>query len=124
MHALLTAGWIVWAMLALDVAALGAAIVHAARAERWSLRWAIGLLVATPVMGFVLTIVGLTNSFAAVDTVDPSMKATMLAKGISCAMNATVLGLGVVPLWVGPFVIGEVRRGRRRRNAIERSAAR
>ena|SRR5260370_21933660 len=123
MHTLLTAGWTTWLMLVLDVAALTAAVVHAARAERWSLSCAVSLVAATPAVGFMFTIIGLIHSFSGVAGVDPSMKATLLAKGISEAMNCTAFGLGVVPLWVTPFVIGEVRRGRRRRNAAKRSAA-
>ena len=39
------------------------------------------------------TILGLIHSFAGVAGVDPSMKATLLAKGISEAMNCTAFGL-------------------------------
>jgi biopolymer transport protein ExbB/TolQ len=102
-------------MLALAVATLAAAVTHAVRAERWSFAWAVSLVAGTPVIGLLLTVVGLMHSFAGVAAVDPSMKATLLAKGISEAMNATAFGLGVIPLWIAPFVIGEVRRGRRRR---------
>jgi biopolymer transport protein ExbB/TolQ len=123
MHTLLTASWTTWLMLVLDVAALTAAVVHAARAEDWSFSCAVSLIAATPAIGFLFTIVGLVHSFAAVAGVDPSMKATLLAKGISEAMNCTALGLVVVPLWVTPFVIGEVRRSRRRRSTAKPSAS-
>jgi biopolymer transport protein ExbB/TolQ len=43
--------------------------------------------------GLLGTIVGLIQCFAAVATGDPSEKATMLAKGISEAMNCTAFGL-------------------------------
>lgn len=50
--------------------------------------------------GLLGTIVGLIHSFGAVASVDPSQKATMLAKGISEAMNCTAFGLlvGIVSL--------------------------
>ena len=44
--------------------------------------------------GLLGTITGLIKSFAGVAGVDPSQKATMLAKGISEAMNCTAFGLG------------------------------
>jgi len=44
--------------------------------------------------GLLGTITGLIKSFAAVAGVDPSQKATMLAKGISEAMCCTAFGLG------------------------------
>src|SRR5436309_10723086 len=44
-------------------------------------------------VGLLGTILGLINSFAGVAGVDPSMKATLLAKGISEAMNCTAFGL-------------------------------
>src|SRR3569832_1698344 len=44
--------------------------------------------------GLLGTITGLIMSFAGVAGVDPSMKATMLSKGISEAMNCTAFGLG------------------------------
>ena len=43
--------------------------------------------------GLLGTITGLIKSFAGVAGVDPSMKATLLAKGISEAMNCTAFGL-------------------------------
>ena len=44
--------------------------------------------------GLLGTITGLIKSFAGVAGVDPSMKATMLSRGISEAMNCTAFGLG------------------------------
>src|SRR5229473_3255678 len=44
-------------------------------------------------VGLLGTILGLIQSFAGVAGVDPSMKATLLAKGISEAMNCTAFGL-------------------------------
>jgi len=46
-------------------------------------------------MGLLGTITGLIKSFAGVAGVDPSAKATLLAKGISEAMNCTAFGLMV-----------------------------
>jgi biopolymer transport protein ExbB/TolQ len=43
--------------------------------------------------GLLGTITGLIKSFASVAGVDPTMKATMLASGISEAMNCTAFGL-------------------------------
>ena len=43
--------------------------------------------------GLLGTIVGLIHSFGAVGSVDPSQKATLLARGISEAMNCTAFGL-------------------------------
>jgi biopolymer transport protein ExbB/TolQ len=43
--------------------------------------------------GLLGTIMGLIKSFASVAGVDPTMKATMLSKGISEAMNCTAFGL-------------------------------
>lgn len=40
------------------------------------------------------------------------MKATLLAKGISEAMNCTSFAVGLTILWLPPFVIGQIR-GRR-----------
>jgi biopolymer transport protein ExbB/TolQ len=50
--------------------------------------------------GLLGTIVGLITAFRSVAGVDPSMKATMLAGGISEAMNCTAFGLfsGIVGL--------------------------
>ena len=50
--------------------------------------------------GLLGTITGLIKAFAGVAGVDPSMKATMLSKGISEAMNCTAFGLttGIIGL--------------------------
>jgi len=53
-------------------------------------------------VGLLGTILGLIHSFAGVAGVDPSMKATLLAKGISEAMNCTAFGLiTAVPALLG-----------------------
>lgn len=46
-------------------------------------------------LGLLGTIAGLIASFQAVGTADASQKSALLANGISTAMNATMLGLGV-----------------------------
>ena len=46
-------------------------------------------------LGLLGTIAGLIQSFEAVGHADPQQKAALLAAGISQAMNATMLGLGV-----------------------------
>ena len=46
-------------------------------------------------LGLLGTILGLVTSFAAIGEVDADQKTSMLAKGISQALNATMLGLGV-----------------------------
>ncbi len=46
-------------------------------------------------LGLFGTIAGLIHSFEAVGHADPQQKSAMLAAGISQAMNATMLGLGV-----------------------------
>jgi biopolymer transport protein ExbB/TolQ len=46
-------------------------------------------------LGLFGTIAGLISSFEAVGHADPQQKATLLAQGISQAMNATMLGLAV-----------------------------
>lgn len=52
-------------------------------------------------LGLLGTIAGLIESFGAVGHADPQQKAALLANGVSAAMNATLLGLGVaVPCMV------------------------
>jgi biopolymer transport protein ExbB len=46
-------------------------------------------------MGLLGTVIGLINAFAAVATVNPSEKASLLSASISVAMNNTALGLGL-----------------------------
>jgi biopolymer transport protein ExbB/TolQ len=46
-------------------------------------------------IGLLGTIFGLQAAFSALATADPSQKATVLAKGISMAMNTTAMGLMV-----------------------------
>jgi len=44
-------------------------------------------------LGLLGTIIGLIQSFQSITVADPSQKATMLARGISVAMNTTAFGL-------------------------------
>src|SRR5690348_8232345 len=60
--------------------------------------------------GLLGTITGLIKSFAGVAGVDPSMKATMLSKGISEAMNCTAFGLGTGILGLAAYARSEERR--------------
>lgn len=46
-------------------------------------------------LGLLGTIIGLIQSFQSITVADPSQKATMLAQGISVAMNTTAFGLVV-----------------------------
>ena len=55
--------------------------------------------------GLLGTITGLIKSFGAVAGVDPSMKATMLSKGISEAMNCTAFGLGTGIFGLSAFAV-------------------
>jgi biopolymer transport protein ExbB/TolQ len=55
--------------------------------------------------GLLGTITGLIKSFGAVAGVDPSMKATMLSKGISEAMNCTAFGLGTGIFGLAMFAV-------------------
>ena len=59
----------------------------------------------TTLVGLLGTILGLIHSFAGVAGVDPSMKATLLAKGISEAMNCTAFGLICAVPALGWFAI-------------------
>ncbi|MCA9667200.1 MAG: MotA/TolQ/ExbB proton channel family protein [Myxococcales bacterium] len=55
--------------------------------------------------GLLGTIVGLIKSFAGVAGIDPAQKATLLAKGISEAMNCTAFGLLVGILSLLSFAV-------------------
>jgi biopolymer transport protein ExbB/TolQ len=46
-------------------------------------------------MGLLGTVIGLIHAFAAVASINPAEKASMLAASISVAMNNTALGLGL-----------------------------
>ena len=58
-------------------------------------------------MGLLGTIFGLQAAFSALATADPSQKATVLAKGISMAMNTTAMGLMVaIPCMIMFSILG------------------
>ena len=53
----------------------------------------VGFVLITLIMGGLGSALGITTAFSAVSAADPSMKAAMLAAGISEALNTTTLGL-------------------------------
>jgi hypothetical protein len=101
----------------LAAATVIATIVHAIQPSARTMAISIIGMSVTFSVGLLGTILSLIHSFAAVAGVDPSMKATLLAMGISEAMNCTAVAVATVPAWVVPFVIGQVRRARLRRAA-------
>jgi hypothetical protein len=58
--------------------------------------------------GLLATVIGLLLAFRAVSTADASMKASLLAQGISEAMNGTVLGIVYVIAFGLGVVAGEL----------------
>ena len=66
-----------------------------------------GFLDAIELSGLLGTVTGLIKSFGAVSgaSVDPSQKATILANGISEAMNCTAFGLGVAIIGLIGFAV-------------------
>ncbi len=109
-EALHEAGWAGWATLLLGTCAIGFAVAHAFAPRRWVGVTSIWLVCSGAAMGLLGTALGMIHSFAAAAGIDPSMKATLLAKGISEAMNCTAFALAIVPLWLGPFLVGVIRR--------------
>jgi biopolymer transport protein ExbB len=72
-------------------------------------------------MGLFGTIVGLIQSFQAVAHADPAQKSALLSAGISTAMNATMLGLGVaIPCMVAYAIL--VNRGNKLQGDVEEYA--
>ena len=108
-------GWPVWLVVGLVALSLALAVVHAVRPSRSTLVWAVVTLAVAVLGGLFGTAVGLVASFGGVASIDPSMKSTVLARGISEAMNCTAFALGGALLWSVPFAVGEVRRRRERR---------
>lgn len=93
-------GWPMWLIAAVFFLGAVPAAVIEAKGRRWvvSYRAATVVLWASAAFG---TILGLIHSFAGVAGVDPSMKATLLAKGISEAMNCMWLaGVTGFAAWV------------------------
>lgn len=74
-------------------------------------------------LGLFGTIAGLIHSFNAVGAADPQQKSALLAAGISTAMNATIMGLGVaIPCMVAfSFLIS---RSNRLVGEVDRAAMR
>jgi hypothetical protein len=112
-HALLVGGFAAWLTLLLSLGAIAAAIAYALRPERWAFAAAGALYLADFVAGAAGTIVGLHRAFEAVAHVAPELRAELLSQGVSDAINCTVFATLAFPLWLVPFVIGQVRRTRR-----------
>src|SRR5690606_11332717 len=74
-------------------------------------------------LGLLGTILGLIQSFEAVGNANPQERAALLANGISTAMNATMLGLGIaIPCMVAySFLVARTNRlaGQMERAAIQ-----
>ena len=106
-----------WILLALSTAMLAVTVRHAIR-PRFRTMWLSLAGLAAVVLGGVLgTVLALRHSFGAVAEANPAEKATRLASGISSAMNLTAVAVIATALWVAPFLIGELRRRRRRPTA-------
>jgi hypothetical protein len=103
--------------LLVGLGAVAVAIAHATEPRRWSAATALGLGVGAFGVGLLGTVAGLIHGFAGVAGVDPSMKATLLAKGISEAMRSTSVGVLTLPMWLVPYVVGVVR-GRRKARVV------
>ncbi len=102
-------GWPMLVVLALGLGAVGTAIAYAIAPQRALKYSSLGLLLGAVVFGFLGAVLGMMVTYGGVAGVDPSMKATLLARGISESMNCTAFGLAVVPAWLLPFFIGVVR---------------
>jgi len=101
------AGWFVWVVMAaaflaltVSVTALGMAMVQRTRQPALTIAFvALVLGLFVPATGGVGYAISMRSVFGAVANVDPSMRATLLAQGISEAMNLIVFGAvcGLVP---------------------------
>ncbi|MBI5479205.1 MAG: MotA/TolQ/ExbB proton channel family protein [Deltaproteobacteria bacterium] len=105
-------GWPAWLVLGLVALSLALAVSHAVRPSHRTLVAAVVTMAACFLGGLFGTAVGLARSFGSVASIDPALKSTVLARGISEAMNCTAFALGGTLLWSVPFVVGEVRRRR------------
>lgn len=104
-------GVISWIVLAVGCLAVGTAVAFVVRpASRPFMGATIILVIMAFVGGLLGTVLGMMRAYSAAAEANPSEKATLLAQGISEAMNATAFGLAAVILWVPLFVIGAVRR--------------
>ena len=75
----------------------------------------VGLWAATcalPLLGLLGTIGGLNGAFGAVGSTAASEKAARLAAGISEAMNATALGIGLFVPFLASAIVATVRTAR------------
>jgi hypothetical protein len=65
-------------------------------------------------LGFCVTAIDLIHGFAAVNSVEPSLRSTLLAKGISEAMNrggvVALPSLLIYPFTIASFVVGSILR--------------
>ncbi len=107
------------AAAALAISAALAGLVHSVRATRKTIIVAAVTIVAAWLSGPVLTVLQLVLAFNAVSGAAPEDKATLLAKGISEAMNATALPIIATVIWLPAFIVGEVRRSRRRAGELQ-----
>lgn len=105
-------GVVTWIVGAVCMLANVAAVVFLVRGRRSPARgrYIVKSLVAgglTLTAGLLGTVLGLRGAFSAVGSVEPSRKATMLAQGISEAMNATAFGIVacVVPFAVALILL-------------------
>lgn len=98
-----------WLTLLVGFGAVAVTVVFAVMPSRGLRAASIALVCSGVAAGLLGTVVGLTHAFGAVAHVDPSMKAALLAQGISESMNCTAFGIGALLLWITPFVVGQVR---------------
>ena len=74
---------------------LGIAVNKAAQAIQKRTQFLATIANVATLLGLLGTIAGLISAFEAVGAADAAQKSALLANGISTAMNATMLGLGV-----------------------------
>jgi biopolymer transport protein ExbB/TolQ len=108
-HLFTESAWPIYPLLFVALSAVAVATIQAFIPLRALRLTALGLGIAVPIFGIFGTTLGLTRTFAAVAGVDPSMKAALLAQGISEAMSCSVLGWGSVLVWLVPFFVGVIR---------------
>ncbi|HEY1558018.1 MAG TPA: hypothetical protein VGF94_24480 [Kofleriaceae bacterium] len=69
-------------------------LVRSGRAPRW-LRWAAAVVVIATIACAGYTIWALSGAFRAVEDVNPADKASMLAHGISSALDVLAIGIAI-----------------------------
>ena len=82
-------------------------LVHRGELPPWMRHGAIGLAIAVAAAPWV-TAVLLVRAFD-IPPVDASQRASALAAGISTAMTATAIGLGIFVLWLIALIVVAVR---------------